>query len=69
MIPAREVLFARENQWIKSALGAKAPSIEHVGSTSVPGLPARPIIDILPSGERGCFHAIFKTSSLEISRT
>ena len=51
MIPVREVLFGRENRRIKSALGAKAPSIEHVGSTSVPGLPAKPIIDILPSGE------------------
>jgi GrpB-like predicted nucleotidyltransferase (UPF0157 family) len=41
------VLFARENVRIKSALGTKALSIEHVGSTSVPGLPAKPIIDIL----------------------
>jgi GrpB-like predicted nucleotidyltransferase (UPF0157 family) len=40
-------LFARENERIKSALGAKALSVEHVGSTSVPGLPAKPIIDIL----------------------
>ena len=40
-------LFARENERIKLALGAKALSVEHVGSTSVPGLPAKPIIDIL----------------------
>jgi len=45
--PAWPVLFARENERINSALGAKALSIEHVGSTSVPGLPAKPIIDIL----------------------
>ena len=45
--PAWPVLFARENERIKSALGAKALSIEHVGSTSLPGLPAKPIIDIL----------------------
>ena len=29
------------------ALGSKALSIEHVGSTSVPGLAAKPIIDIV----------------------
>ena len=45
--PAWPVLFARENERINSALGAKALSIEHVGSTSVPGLLAKPIIDIL----------------------
>src|SRR2546425_7316402 len=45
--PRWPVLFAREIERIKSALGAKALSIEHVGSTSVPGLPAKPIIDIL----------------------
>src|SRR5256712_12017656 len=45
--PAWPVLFTRENERIKSALGSKALSIEHVGSTSVPGFPAKPIIDIL----------------------
>jgi GrpB-like predicted nucleotidyltransferase (UPF0157 family) len=45
--PKWPVLFAREIERIRSALGAKAFSIEHVGSTSVPGLPAKPIIDRL----------------------
>jgi GrpB-like predicted nucleotidyltransferase (UPF0157 family) len=45
--PRWPVLFAREIERIRSALGAKAFSIEHVGSTSIPGLPAKPIIDIL----------------------
>ncbi len=45
--PGWPVLFARESERIRSALGAKAISIEHVGSTTVPGLPAKPIIDIL----------------------
>ena len=45
--PAWPLLFAREHERIKSALGSKALAIEHVGSTSVPGLPAKPIIDIL----------------------
>jgi GrpB-like predicted nucleotidyltransferase (UPF0157 family) len=31
---------------IRSALGLRALRLEHVGSTSVPGLPAKPIIDI-----------------------
>jgi len=40
-------LFGREAERIRAALGGKALRIEHVGSTSVPGLPAKPIIDIL----------------------
>ena len=39
-------LFEREAERIRDALGAKALRIEHVGSTSVPGLAAKPIIDI-----------------------
>jgi GrpB-like predicted nucleotidyltransferase (UPF0157 family) len=39
-------LFAREAERIRSALGDRALRIEHVGSTSVPGLPAKPVIDI-----------------------
>ena len=31
---------------IRGALGQRALRLEHVGSTSVPGLPAKPIIDI-----------------------
>jgi GrpB-like predicted nucleotidyltransferase (UPF0157 family) len=31
---------------IRAALGWRALGIEHVGSTSVPGLPAKPVIDI-----------------------
>ena len=39
-------LFQREADRIRGALGPKALRIEHVGSTSVPGLAAKPIIDI-----------------------
>jgi len=40
-------LFAREARRIECALGRLALRIEHVGSTSIPGLAAKPIIDIL----------------------
>ena len=32
---------------IKTALGGRALRVEHVGSTSVPDLPAKPVVDIL----------------------
>ncbi len=40
-------LFETERATILSVLGARAPRIEHVGSTSVPGLCAKPVIDIV----------------------
>jgi GrpB-like predicted nucleotidyltransferase (UPF0157 family) len=40
-------LFAREAERIRGVLGGRALTIEHVGSTAVPGLSAKPIIDIL----------------------
>jgi GrpB-like predicted nucleotidyltransferase (UPF0157 family) len=40
-------LFRREEERIRGILGERALQIEHVGSTSVPGLAAKPIIDIL----------------------
>ncbi|MDP8924079.1 MAG: GrpB family protein [Chloroflexota bacterium] len=39
--------FEREAAAIRVALGERALRLEHVGSTSVPGLAAKPIIDIL----------------------
>jgi GrpB-like predicted nucleotidyltransferase (UPF0157 family) len=39
-------LYAREEGRIRSVLGDRVVRIEHTGSTSVPGLPAKPIIDI-----------------------
>lgn len=40
-------LFLREAQRIRGALGERAVELEHVGSTSVPGLAAKPIVDML----------------------
>lgn len=40
-------LFASHAAAIRSALGENALAVDHVGSTSVPLLPAKPIIDIL----------------------
>jgi GrpB-like predicted nucleotidyltransferase (UPF0157 family) len=45
--PAWPRLFAREAERIDAALGSLALLIEHVGSTSVPDLAAKPLIDIL----------------------
>ena len=45
--PAWPELFARERERIAAILGETALLIEHVGSTSVPGLCAKPIIDML----------------------
>ncbi|MBV9213815.1 MAG: GrpB family protein [Actinobacteria bacterium] len=56
--------FAQERAALQGALGrAVTGGIHHVGSTSVPGLDAKPIIDILVGveslvGSRACFAAL-----------
>jgi GrpB-like predicted nucleotidyltransferase (UPF0157 family) len=40
-------LFEREAEKIRAALGERALGLEHAGSTSVPGLAAKAIIDIV----------------------
>jgi GrpB-like predicted nucleotidyltransferase (UPF0157 family) len=44
--PAWADRFAATERLLRQALGDLADTIEHVGSTSVPGLAAKPIIDI-----------------------
>jgi GrpB-like predicted nucleotidyltransferase (UPF0157 family) len=39
--------FKEEARSIRAALGDKVLQLEHAGSTSVPGLPAKPVIDIV----------------------
>ncbi len=41
------VLYGTEAQRVRRALGNRVLLLEHVGSTSVPGLAAKPIIDML----------------------
>ena len=46
--PNWSTIFETEAAKIKKALGNNCIAIHHVGSTSVPGLAAKPIIDIVP---------------------
>jgi GrpB-like predicted nucleotidyltransferase (UPF0157 family) len=45
--PAWPALFEREAERVRAALGDRVLLLEHVGSTSVPGLAAKPKIDML----------------------
>ncbi len=45
--PAWPALYEREAERIRDALGTAVVSLDHVGSTSVPGLVAKPIIDMV----------------------
>jgi len=44
--PAWPPLFARLGGDLRAALGNVAVRIDHIGSTAVPGLVAKPVIDI-----------------------
>ncbi len=56
--PSRVELVAYNNNWpkialeeaerLKAALGSVLLTVEHFGSTSVPGLAAKPVIDLMP---------------------
>lgn len=45
--PQWPVVFAREAARVRQALGERALRVEHVGSTSIPGLIAKPVVDLL----------------------
>jgi GrpB-like predicted nucleotidyltransferase (UPF0157 family) len=49
VVPYRAAWAASFDEWrkrLRAALGEAAMRIEHVGSTAVPGLPAKPIVDV-----------------------
>ncbi len=46
--PSWPPLFELEAKQIKRALGPNCLAVHHIGSTAVPGLSAKPIIDLLP---------------------
>jgi len=45
--PLWPALYEREAVRVREALGAAALRLEHVGSTSVPGLAAKPVVDMV----------------------
>lgn len=45
--PAWPGVYAHEEELVRAALGDRVVRIEHAGSTSVPGLPAKPIVDMI----------------------
>jgi GrpB-like predicted nucleotidyltransferase (UPF0157 family) len=45
--PSWPEAFAQERKLILGAIGERLLAIEHIGSTAVPGLGAKPIIDVL----------------------
>jgi GrpB-like predicted nucleotidyltransferase (UPF0157 family) len=45
--PKWPLMFDRERAAIAASLDRHVVAIEHIGSTAVPGLPAKPIIDLL----------------------
>src|SRR4051794_18693570 len=49
--PAWTRRYVRERDRICAALGDTSRRIEHIGSTSVPGLAAKPIVDVLVAVE------------------
>ena len=41
-------MFKSESKKIRSILGKNCKAVYHIGSTSVKGMPAKPVIDIMP---------------------
>lgn len=60
-------LFAEEATSIQKALGSLCIAIHHVGSTAVPGLPAKPKIDIIAEIEGSPEEAIQKLEAAGFS--
>jgi GrpB-like predicted nucleotidyltransferase (UPF0157 family) len=61
--PAWPERYRREAGRVRAALGGRALLLEHVGSTAVPGLAAKPIVDVVlevadPADERAWLPAL-----------
>ena len=56
--PAWRGRFEAEKAGLLSALGERLVAIEHIGSTAVPGLDAKPIIDIMVGTPRQHWPAV-----------
>ena len=67
--PAWPRMFQEEAPRIAEALGEEVVEIEHVGSTSVPGLRAKPIIDILVAVETFSSLEVYKRKLAPIGYT
>ena len=50
--PQWPLLYEQEKQRLHTAFSSVILAIEHIGSTAVPGLAAKPIIDILAGVSR-----------------
>lgn len=46
--PAWAAQYAAEAEKLRAVLGENCTAIHHIGSTAVPGLKAKPILDIMP---------------------
>ena len=46
--PAWPEMFRTEAAAVREVLGGNCVAIHHIGSTAVPGLAAKPIIDLMP---------------------
>jgi GrpB-like predicted nucleotidyltransferase (UPF0157 family) len=45
--PSWPTRYRELEQWLRSRVGDAAGRIEHYGSTAIPGLPAKPVVDVL----------------------
>ena len=59
-------LFERESAAIREACGPRVVEVHHVGSTAVPGLAAKPVLDIMPvaAGPAEALEAVSRMTSL-----
>ena len=66
---ARPALAEAELHRIEETLGGVAVRLEHVGSTAVPGLAAKPILDLLPPSLRSSLGSFTCTSARPAAST